>query len=141
LSSNVAHTVTSFAAANLKGTSIPAPPVAAAAKVQPKTLAHALSRAALSGAASLGPDIRLGKALDLYGNAQAKASWRYTRVRILTVSGLVQIGAARLDQDDAIVERFLQPWQVTLSSSIAVAMKARAAVRASRLELDSAKQT
>ena len=40
-----------------------------------------------------------------------------------------------------IIERFLQPWQVTLHSSIAVAMKARAAVRVSRLELDSAKQT
>jgi len=123
LSSNVAHTVTSFAAANLKGTSIPTPAVAAPPKAQHKTLPHALSRAALSGAASLGPDIRLGKALDLYGNALAK------------------VGAARLDQDDAIVERFLQPWQVTLSSSIAVAMKARAAVRASRLELDAAKQT
>lgn len=52
-----------------------------------------------------------------------------------------QVGTARLDQDDAIVERFVQPWQTTLKSSIAVAMKARAAVRASRLELDSAKQT
>lgn len=123
LSSNVAHNVTSFAAANLKGTNIPTPSVAPAPKVQPKTLPHALSRAALSGASALGPEIRLGKALDLYGNALAK------------------VGAARLDQDDAIVERFLQPWQVTLTSSIAVAMKARAAVRASRLELDSAKQT
>ena len=53
----------------------------------------------------------------------------------------VQVGAARLDQDDAIVERFVLPWQTTLKSSIAVAMKARAAVRASRLELDAAKQT
>ncbi|TFY50721.1 hypothetical protein EVJ58_g10919, partial [Rhodofomes roseus] len=35
---------------------------------------------------------------------------------------------------------FLQPWQTTLSTSIAVAMKARQAVRGSRLELDSAKQ-
>lgn len=40
-----------------------------------------------------------------------------------------------------IIERYLQPWQVTLNSSIAVAMKARAAVRVSRLELDAAKQT
>jgi hypothetical protein len=45
-----------------------------------------------------------------------------------------------LEQDDAISERFVQPWQVTLNSSIAVAMKARAAVKNSRLELDAAKQ-
>ncbi|CCA68280.1 related to GVP36-Golgi-vesicle protein of unknown function [Serendipita indica DSM 11827] len=123
MSSNVAHNVTSFAAANLKGTNIPVPSVTPAVKPQPKTLPHALSRAALSGAADLGPDLRLGKALDLYGNAMAK------------------VGEARIDQDSAIIERFVQPWQVTLSSSITVAMKARAAVRASRLELDSAKQT
>ena len=57
------------------------------------------------------------------------------------IMSFVQVGAARLDQDDAIVERFVLPWQTTLKSSIAVAMKARAAVRASRLELDAAKQT
>jgi len=123
LSSNVAHNVTSFAATNLKGTSIPTPAVAPPPKTVHKTLPHALSRAALAGAASLGPDIRLGKALDLYGNALSK------------------VGSARLDQDESIVERFLLPWQATLNSSIAVALKARAAVRASRLELDSAKQT
>ena len=76
MSSNVAHNVTSFAAANLKGTNIPTPAVAPAAKVQAKTLPHALSRAALSGASTLGPDIRLGKALDLYGNALAKVCLR-----------------------------------------------------------------
>jgi hypothetical protein len=72
LSSNVAHNVTSFAATNLKGTNIPTPSVTPAAKVQSKTLPHALSRAALSGSASLGGDIRLGKALNLYGNALDK---------------------------------------------------------------------
>jgi hypothetical protein len=35
----------------------------------------------------------------------------------------------------------LHPWQTTLNASIAVAMKARQAVRVSRLELDAAKQT
>ena len=38
-------------------------------------------------------------------------------------------------------ENFLHPWQTTLNASIAVAMKARQAVRVSRLELDAAKQT
>lgn len=42
-------------------------------------------------------------------------------------------------QDDHIRSHFLQPWQATLNTSIAVAMKARQAVRVSRLELDSAK--
>jgi len=35
----------------------------------------------------------------------------------------------------------LHPWQTTLNASIAVAMKARQAVKTSRLELDAAKQT
>lgn len=123
LSSNVAHNVTSFAATNLKGTSIPAPSVTAPPKHVPKTLPHALSRAATSGAAALGPDIRLGKALQLYGGA------------------LDKVGNARLDQDRTISERFIHPWYTTLNSSIAVAMKARTAVKDSRLTLDSAKQT
>ncbi|PVG01250.1 hypothetical protein CPB86DRAFT_727989 [Serendipita vermifera] len=122
ISSNVAHNVTSFAAANLKGTNIPAPSVTPAAKVQPKTLPHALSRAALAGSSSLGGDNRAGKALKLYGNA------------------LDKIGSARLDQDHAIQERFIQPWNTTLQSTISVAMTARTAVRTSRLELDAAKQ-
>ena len=46
----------------------------------------------------------------------------------------------RVDQYLAIRERFLLPWQTTLSTSIAVAMKARQAVRVSRLKLDAAKQ-
>ena len=52
-----------------------------------------------------------------------------------------QISAARLEQDAAIQEKFLLPWQNTLTTSITVAMKARQAVSVSRLELDSAKQT
>lgn len=41
----------------------------------------------------------------------------------------------------AIVAHFLAPWQVTLNNSITIAIKARQAVRTSRLELDAAKQT
>ena len=51
------------------------------------------------------------------------------------------MAAARLDQDAAIQDNFLHPWQTTLNASIAVAMKARQAVRFSRLELDAAKQS
>ena len=52
-----------------------------------------------------------------------------------------KIADARVEQDAAIRERYLQPWQTTLSTSISVAMKARQAVRVSRLELDAAKQS
>ena len=51
-----------------------------------------------------------------------------------------KIAAARVQQDDVIVHKFLQPWQRTLTSGIAVALKARQAVSTSRLELDAAKQ-
>ena len=52
-----------------------------------------------------------------------------------------KIADARVAQDAAVRDRFLLPWQTTLSTAIAVAMKARQAVRVSRLELDAAKQT
>ncbi|KZW03255.1 hypothetical protein EXIGLDRAFT_725710 [Exidia glandulosa HHB12029] len=123
LSAGFSHTVTSFAATNLKGTNLPVPSVAPPPPTQHKTLPHALARAASSSAIALGPEARLGKGLTLYAQATDK------------------IGEARLQQDEAIRQHFLAPWQVTLTSSIAVAMKARAAVKNSRLELDAAKQT
>jgi hypothetical protein len=51
------------------------------------------------------------------------------------------IASARVEQDESIQTQYLRPWQTTLSTSINVAMKARQAVRVSRLELDAAKQT
>lgn len=51
----------------------------------------------------------------------------------------VQVGEARLSQDGIIAERFVAPWQATLSTSIGLAMKARAGVKTARLELDSAR--
>jgi hypothetical protein len=44
-----------------------------------------------------------------------------------------------LAQDSIIVERFVTPWQATLSTSIGLAMKARANVKTARLELDGAR--
>lgn len=126
LTTTVSHSLTSFAATNLKGTSLPSPNVTAAPVQQPKTLPHALGRAAATASNALNTptgEPRLGQALKEYALAYEK------------------IGAARLDQDDAIVAKFLAPWQVTLNSSINLAVKARQAVRVSRLELDSAKQT
>jgi len=124
----------SFANTNLKNTNLPIPLPAKPtdAPLPPKTLPHALSRAAKSGAAqisaaeggvSVGVGEKLGKALTTYGDAMEK------------------VGEARLAQDHMIVERFLTPWQATLSSSIALAMKARANVKTARLELDTARAT
>ncbi|KAF8317415.1 hypothetical protein DL93DRAFT_2134332 [Clavulina sp. PMI_390] len=125
MTTNISHSFTSFAATNLKGTAIPTPTVTAAAPQQPKTFPHALGRAAATASNALNSpsgETKLGQALKEFALAYEK------------------IGAARLDQDDAIVARFLGPWQVTLQSSISLAVKARQAVRVSRLELDAAKQ-
>ena len=136
LSSSIGYNITSFAATNLKGTNLPVPAAPSAPpQQQHKTLPHALTRAAHAAsvavsstaggaaAAATGETDRLGKALGLYA-----AGWD-------------KVAHARLDQDAAVQENFLHPWQTTLNASIAVAMKARQAVRVSRLELDAAKQT
>ncbi|KAF9267264.1 hypothetical protein L218DRAFT_856614 [Marasmius fiardii PR-910] len=128
MSTSIGVGITNFAATNLKGTSIPAPNPVVPKEAQHKTLPHALGRAATTAALALqetsgGTDDKLGKALALYAG------------------GYDKIAAARLYQDSTIRANFLHPWQQTLNTSINVAMKARQAVRVSRLELDAAKQT
>ena len=54
-------------------------------------------------------------------------------------SSISQVGDARLSQDALIADRFVTPWSATLSTSIGLAMKARANVKTARLELDSAR--
>lgn len=128
LSSSIGYNITSFAAQNLKNTNLPVPSAPAAPPPsQHKTLPHALTRAATSANAAIATTIagdqdKLGKALGLYAQ------------------GWDKIAHARLDQDAAIQDNFLHPWQTTLNTSISVAMKARQAVKVSRLELDAAKQ-
>ncbi|KAK7696356.1 hypothetical protein QCA50_001010 [Cerrena zonata] len=127
LGTSIGHNITTFAAANLKGTNLPTPTPTAAPEHQHKTLPHAIGRAAINSASALligttGED-KLGKALHGYAGAWEK------------------ISDARVQQDLSIKENFLHPWQATLNNSIAIAMKARQAVRVSRLELDAAKQT
>lgn len=128
MSTSIGYGITNFAATNLKGTNLPAPSPATPPAQQHKTLPHALGRAATTAAHSIGAtpaaggDEKLGKALELYAN------------------GWEKIAAARTHQDTTIQNNFLHPWQTTLATSISVAMKARQAVRVSRLELDAAKQ-
>lgn len=85
---------------SLKGTNLPVPAAGPAPVHQPKTLAHALSRAAASGSVELqvGGNDRLAGALARYSAAQSK------------------IGESRIAQDGEIAERFVRPWQTTLSS-------------------------
>jgi len=90
-------------------------------KGPPKTLSHALARAALTGTELLGESDNFGKALEKYAIAADK------------------IGEARLHQDELIVQRFNAPYNVTLNTQLAAATKARRKVQAARLELDSAK--
>ncbi|KAH9995216.1 BAR domain-containing family protein [Russula vinacea] len=128
LGANISRGVTNFAANNLKGTNLPAPSPTEAPLPQHKTLPHALSRAAGTASSTLaqapgGKDDRLGQALTEYAGAWEK------------------IGDVRVQHDDAVVHAFLVPWQQNLQTSINVAVKARQAVRLSRLELDAAKQT
>jgi len=128
LSTTIGHGITNFAATNLKGTNLPAPSPVAPHLAQHKTLPHALCRAATNAAAAMqrtpgGNEDKLGKALSVYAEV------------------FDNIATARIQQDDSIQKQYLYPWQTTLSTSINVAMKARQAVRVSRLELDAAKQT
>lgn len=53
---------------------------------------------------------------------------------------VLQVGEARLSQDEEITTRFVHPFQKTLSTSIAIAVRARNSVKQARLELDSARQ-
>ncbi|KAI0338177.1 hypothetical protein BDW22DRAFT_1415680 [Trametopsis cervina] len=128
LGTSIGNGLTNFAAANLKGTNLPAPEPAPPVAQQHKTLPHALGRAAINAATTLqatavGGEDKLAKAVAGYAGAWEK------------------IADARVTQDETIRQHFLQPWQQTLSTSINVALKARQAVRVSRLELDAAKQT
>jgi hypothetical protein len=127
LGTNIGTGITNFAANNLKGTNLPAPSPTAPAPTQHKTLPHALGRAATQAAqavqGAVGSEDRFGRALAEYAGAWDK------------------IAEARVVQDDAIVQNFTRPWQQTLNQSINLAVKARQAVRVSRLELDAAKQT
>ncbi|KAF7309795.1 hypothetical protein MIND_00351400 [Mycena indigotica] len=127
LSTSIGVGINNFASSNLKGTNLPSPtPIAAPPQVH-KTLPHALGRSATTAAnvikaTTTGGD-KLGKALGLYAD------------------GWEKIASARVEHDIAVRDNFLHPWQQTLATSINVAIKARQAVRSSRLELDAAKQT
>ncbi|KAF5378908.1 hypothetical protein D9757_008705 [Collybiopsis confluens] len=129
LSNTIGTGFQNFAATNLKGTPLSPGTTSSRPSVEAphKTLPHALTRASHTASQLListpaGDSSKLGKALALY--AQSNDS----------------IANSRVQHDFAVREAFLHPWQSTLNTNINVAMKARLAVRTSRLELDAAKQ-
>jgi len=138
LSSSIGYNITSFAANNLKGTALPAPNAPAAPpKSQHKTLPHALMRAAHSAATA----VSASAPSDGGASVGSGASNRLNNTLGLFAFTWEKIAAARLDHDASIQSNFLHPWQTTLNTSIAYALKARQAVRVSRLDLDAAKQS
>ncbi|SCZ91021.1 BZ3500_MvSof-1268-A1-R1_Chr1-3g02484 [Microbotryum saponariae] len=119
---SLAHNLTSWAAAATKGTNLPQPSVADKPTEVQKTLPHALSRAAASGAVQVGPG-RLANILKTYAVTSDK------------------IGNARTIQDEDIQKNFLHPWSATLNASLQAAMKSRASVKSARIQLDALRGT
>ena len=101
-SGQIWHSFSSFANNNLKNVNIPIPQSTAPVP-QPKTLSHALSRAAATSALEIGENDHLGNALTKFALAHDK------------------IGNGRLVQDNDILIGYLQPWQTTLNTSIQLA--------------------
>jgi len=128
ITSHVGYNITSFAAHNLKNTNLPSPTLPAPPPPpQHKTLPHALTRAASAAHATI-------------ANAPDGSASKFGQALALFAQGWDKVATARVDHDIAIQDRFVQPWQLTLNANVSVAIKARNAVKVSRLDLDAAKQ-
>lgn len=129
----LSHTLTSWAAAATKGTNLPPIEPSAKPPAEHKTLPHALSRAAASGALELSSSASK--------NSSLNGSVSHLTADVLKSYAMVQarIGDDRLNQDAAIQKGFLQPWQFSLNQGIQAAIKSRQNVRNARLALDAAR--
>lgn len=144
MSTQVGHSVTSWAASAAKQTNLNVNvPQTSAPLTAHKTLNHALSRGAASGALELG-----ASATDLAGVGSPTKTTRGTGGieesklgEALQKFALAEdrVGNLRLTQDDAINGGFLTPWNA-FGSQIQLALKARQSVREARLHLDSWRQ-
>ncbi|MBW0497343.1 hypothetical protein O181_037058 [Austropuccinia psidii MF-1] len=133
---NISHTLTTWAAVATKGTNLPPIEATPKAPTEHKTLAHALSRAATSGA------LELGSASSSTSRADGSDSTiNSLMAQVLKSYAMVQaqVGDERLSQDAAIQKGFLQPWKSRLNQGIQAAMKSRQNVRSARLSLDAAR--
>ncbi|WFD01454.1 hypothetical protein MOBT1_000118 [Malassezia obtusa] len=132
---SLSHTLSTWAASATKNTSLPHVQPTNAPPSEPRTLSHALSRSAASAAIDLGKsptvasphmgaepvptnESRLGELLQQFAVAQDT------------------IGTARLVQDKAIVQSFVNVWSA-FGAQIQLALKARQSVKEARLHLDS----
>jgi hypothetical protein len=127
LSQQIGHSVTSWAASATKG--VPQLPTVQATSAPPevhRTLSHALSRGAASGALELGasPTNIAGLPTSPTTGAAGAGQEEGKLGEALQKFALAQdrVGNARLAQDDAIREGFLSPWQ-GFGAQIAVATK------------------
>jgi hypothetical protein len=148
LSTQIGHSVTSWAASAAKQTNLNVNvPQTSAPPTAHKTLNHALSRGAASGALELG-----ASATDLAGlssqtiktSSGGKGTGGPEESKLgeaLQKFALAEdrVGNLRLTQDDAINGGFLTPWNA-FGSQIQLALKARQSVREARLHLDSWRQ-
>ncbi|KAK0528549.1 hypothetical protein OC835_004620 [Tilletia horrida] len=147
IGAQIGHSVTSWAASATKGNAnLPNVQPTAAPAEYPKTLAHALSRAAASGAISLGasptnlPTASTATAAGAAGGAPAPTGPSKLGEALQTLAIAEDaVGNARLAQDDAVVDGFVEPFS-TFGVQIQLAIKARQNVREARLHLDSWKQ-
>lgn len=101
-------------------------------QLPPKTLNHALGRAALSAA----QDLKLGNSSDLNAtetnSALSEALTKYATAEL-------KIGEARLTQDNLIKSRFNLPMSHALKTSLNKASKSRKNVEEKRLNYDTAR--
>ncbi|KAK0547187.1 hypothetical protein OC846_004141 [Tilletia horrida] len=142
----ISHSVTTWAASATKGnSSLPNVQPSAPPAEYPKTLPHALSRAAASGAISLGasptnlpssPTTSSAPSPPATVSAPSKLGDALQTLAVAEDS----VGRARLTQDDAIVDGFVEPF-ANFGTQIQLAIKARQSVREARLHLDSWKQS
>ncbi|KAE8210707.1 hypothetical protein CF327_g5450 [Tilletia walkeri] len=145
LGQQIGHSVTSWAATATKGNNnLPNVQPSAPPADLPKTLAHALSRAAASGAISLGASPTNLPTSPTSSSAPAPTSTALAPSKLgeaLQTLAIAEdsVGRARLVQDDAIVDGFVEPF-ATFGVQIQLAIKARQNVRDARLHLDSWKQ-
>lgn len=124
LSTQVSHSVTSWAASAAKGTNLPPIQPTSAPDQVHRTLAHALSRASASGAIQLGASATNIAGLPNAANTPGETASPSKLGEALQKFALGQdrLGNARLSQDEEIKEGFLKPWQ-SFGTQINVAMK------------------
>lgn len=142
LSSQVSHSVTSWAASAAKGTNLPPIQATNAPPNVHRTLNHALSRAAAGGALELGASNTNIAGLPNKTGQSTETAQPSKLGEALQKFALAQdrLGNARLSQDAQIQQGFLAAW-TSFGNQINAAMKARQAVTSARLHLDSWKAT